>query len=408
MRKSSRFCSVFAAFLTAFHLFGSTALAADEPAVLCRMASFVGLERRTESIHTLLGENTTNPSEIKLFVGKDGGTTYIQSNFLSEDPDNPGTYSEHPTKIRTNEARDLPQALQKIIFWGNAPLGATEFVSKALASTHVYLDRSAIDQNGRISVDLSGAKSIALVTDNQTLTSGRIDTIRLKEPPPALVETIDGCCFKGRPPGRATEIVQKLSERKINNEKTVLLSLVVDSGTESVISKSGILSAASKRASYERTDSWEVKINKSMKATRGTTMVILSHIEGADAAVLDPSGNKLFSIPVKKLRELAQKSDVDLILFGCDTASFINENSDSIGVVGKYNTATAAKRLAVALPNSKNVAQLLKAIASPELTIVAYDELGGNGFAGASGFAKVKNTGFLARVFRVLSIRGKG
>lgn len=226
--ESLRLYSAFLAFLIALLFSNAIALAAGDGAVICREHSFRGLEKWTESIHTLLGENTTNPSEIKLFVGKDGDTTYIQSNFLSEDPDKPGTYSEHPTKIRTNEARDLPRALRNIIFWGNEPSGATEFVSKALASTHVYLDRSAIDQNGRISVELFGAKSLALVTDNQTLTSGRIDTIRLKEPPPALVETIDGCCFKGRPPGRATEIVQKLSERKINNEKIVLLSLVVD------------------------------------------------------------------------------------------------------------------------------------------------------------------------------------
>ena len=106
------------------------------------------------------------------------------------------------------------------------------------------------------------------------------------------------------------------------------------------------------------------------------------------------------------MRDQARRAEVDLILFGCDTAAFIGEASGSIGIAGKYNTATAAARLDKALGTSQNVADLLKGVASPDIVVVAYDEAGGNGYAGASGFARVRNTNFLARVFRLFAIRG--
>lgn len=380
--------------------------AAEGHAVICRSASFAGLSDWTESIHALLGENTTDVTKIKLFIGKDDGVTYIQSNFRSANPEKPGEYSDFATKVRTNDAKDLRRALLNIIYWGEHPPDAGEVIEKALKSAEVYVDRASIDQNGRIAVDVEGAAAIRIVTETQTLAHGEISTLRLKEPPPALVETIDGCCFKGRPPGRATAITAALSERKINPSRVSLLSFVVDSGTDAVIAKSKTLSAARDRTGASRKDAWQDQLSSALRAAKGGTLLLLTHINGKNVEVLDPAHRVLFSAPVAELRDQARRAEVDLILFGCDTAAFIGEASGSIGIAGKYNTATAAARLDKALGTSQNVADLLKGVASPDIVVVAYDEAGGNGYAGASGFARVRNTNFLARVFRLFAIRG--
>ena len=221
--------------------------AAEGHAVICRSASFAGLSDWTESIHALLGKDTTDVAKIKLFIGKDDGVTYIQSNFRSAHPEKPGEYSDFATKVRTNDAKDLRRALLNIIYWGEHPPDADDVIERALKSAEVYVDRASIDQNGRIAVDVEGAAAIRIVTETQTLAHGEISTLRLKDPPPALVETIDGCCFKGRPPGRAAAITAALSERKINPSRVSLLSFVVDSGTDAVIAKSKTLSAARDR-----------------------------------------------------------------------------------------------------------------------------------------------------------------
>ena len=87
--------------------------AAEGHAVICRSASFAGLSDWTESIHALLGENTTDVTKIKLFIGKDDGVTYIQSNFRSANPEKPGEYSDFATKVRTNDAKDDSGACQR-------------------------------------------------------------------------------------------------------------------------------------------------------------------------------------------------------------------------------------------------------------------------------------------------------
>ena len=389
---------------TFFAAIPSWAIATAAPAVICRTGSFLGLIERTKSIHALLGEDTTDITKIKLFIGKDKGVTYIQSNFRSAHPTKLGEYSEFPTKIRTNDADSLKVALENIIYWEKFPENADATIRSAIKSTEVFVDSNIIDQNGRIAVDIEGAGAIRIVTETQTLTHGKISTLRLKVPPPALVETIDGCCFKGRPPGRATAITAALSKRPINPARISLLSFVVDSGTDTVIAKSKTLSAARDRARANRNNSWSDQLSSALRAAKGETLHLLTHINGRNVEVLDPAHVVLFSIPVAELRAQAREAEVDLVLFGCDTAAFIGEASASIGVAGEYNTATAAARLDKSLGTSRNVSDLLRGVASPDIVVVAYDEAGGNGYAGASGFSRVRNTNFLARIFRLFAI----
>lgn len=374
---------------------------------VCRTATFQGLEWRTKKIHDLLGPDTTDISKIKLFIGRDKEVPYIQSNFLSSHPEEPGAFSDFPTKLRSKNVGNIRDALRNIIFWSKMPGNADEIVEQALKTVEVYVDRGEMDNNGRIPIDIDGVKKIQLADgEKKPIETGEISTLRLKEPPPALVETIDGCCLKGRPPGRSQTIFSSLKDRKMSVDKVVVLPFVVDSGTEATVRNSKVLSAAQDRALITENDSWPDKLKKAIAASRGNTLVLLTHISGKNVEVLDPSQNVLFSISVSEIRTMAKEADVNLVLFGCDTATFIADAADSIGLAGKYNTASAAKRLGKALTTSSDVGELLRSVVSPDLVVVVYDERGGNGYAGASAFARVERTNYLARVFRILSMRG--
>lgn len=384
-------------------IFCGQAHAAD----VCRTSSFVGMDRRTEKIHDLLGPNTTDVSKIKLFISRDKDVPYIQSNFLSSHPKNAGAYSDFPTKLRTKSVDNIRDALMNIVFWSKLPGNADEIVEQALKTVEVYVDRGEMDHNGRIPIDIDGVKKIQLADgEKKAIATGEISTLHLKEPPPALIETIDGCCLKGRPPGRAQTIFASLKDRKVSPDTVVVLPFVVDSGTEAVVRRSKVLSAAQERTRITAEDSWPNKLKKAIDASRGSTLVLLTHISGKNVEVLDPSQNVLFSIPVSEVRTMAKEADVNLVLFGCDTATFIADASDSIGLAGKYNTASAATRLGKALGTSNDVSEVLRSVVSPDLVVVVYDERGGNGYAGASAFARVEKTNYLTRVFRILSMRG--
>lgn len=380
---------------------------ADGPAKICRLPSFAGLELRTREIHSLLGQNTRDPSKIKLFITRDGDTNYIQSNFLSADPDSTGIYSDNPTKIRANEASELRNTLLNIVYWGDPPPNAEQEIEKYLATTQVFVDRSMVDQHGRIDFDLDGARQLTLATDKQVLPSGEISLLKLEIPPPVLVETIDGCCLKGRPPGRGAAIMNRLEDKKFTEDDVSLLSMVVDSQTEAVIAGSPLLKKAKARSGVAGSEPWGQQLTSALANARGKTLVVLSHINGKNVEVMDARKNVLFTISVADLREKTQTAGVDLVLFGCDTAAFIDEASGYLGVVGEYNTAEAATRLASALKGSQNLADMMKKVASPNLTLVVYDEKGGNGYTGASGFAKVDGENIVARVFRLLFLQGR-
>lgn len=376
--------------------------------LVCRKPGIEGMRHEwIKSIHGIVGENTKDISKINLFVSRYDGTTYVQSNFLSEDPEQPGVYSPYPTKVLAN-IETLDDALRNVIFWGPPPPNAAEVIEQARKSINITVDRSAIDQNGRIGIDLGDVEKIFLGTDKQTLASGKIETLSLKKPPPALVEAIHGCCLKGRPPGRSMQIAENLKKRNFDASKFSLLSMVIDSTTESIIAESKTLSSAQERAKVRSDKPWADQLSSAFRSAKGGTLVLLTHINKGNVEVLDSAENTLFSVPLTEIKKKAIEEDVNLVLFGCDTASYVNEESIGIGVAGLYNTASAARRLEIAVDSSSNVFELLKAMATPDLVIVAYDEAGGNGFAGGSAFAKIEGTGLMSRVFRLLSIRDGG
>lgn len=373
-------------------------------AEVCRNASFVGLDEKAHSIKALLGHNTTNLDDIKLYIGWEDGKPYIQSNFLSANPDQPGSFSEHPTKILSSNVNDLANALSNVIYWGEPPPDADLAVSRALQGVTVYLDEKMIKPNGELGFDIGVVDRVSIVAGNKIASYGNIKLLRLKNPPPIATEIISGCCLRGRPPGKGPIILGKLQRREFDAKGFRFLPLIGTSGTHTVIEHQlPALHAAAQRTSTPGR-SWEARLEQALEASRGKNLIIMSHMVGNRLAVRSPGGIA-FEIPISTLREKARAAGVDLILLGCDTAEYIKDATEDLGVVGKIDSVAVARRLEKAVADSANLAELTGRLASEDIELVAYDEHGGHGYAGASAFSRIPHTNFFARVFRLLALK---
>lgn len=386
-------------------LLAVTAVAATE---VCRSPYIAGMEHRIDAIHAVVGENVTSKSRIKLYISQQstssGNKLFIQSNFLSANPDMPSGHSESPTKllVEAEKLGSLDATLANVIFWGNLPPDARQQISAAKSTTEIFLDPSILDDAGRPPFDLSGAKEIHLANDRQSLTSGKIETLNLRKPPPALIERISGCCLKGRPAGRGLAIQRALASRRVDKTTAGLLSMVVDSATTETIKGSAILRSAAGRTASRPNDSWEKRVNSALDASKGKTLIVLSHISDGSVVVEDAGGKALFRVRIDDLHRKAEAKGVNLILLGCDTAKDAVENRVPVGVVGKYNTQFAAERIGTALENSKTAEDFLSSIAAEGLQIVAQEGAWSNRGIGAGVFTRPKT--LMDRAHRVLRV----
>lgn len=372
-------------------------------AEVCRARSFEGMRSRVEAVKELVGSDTSSLEGIKLYMGLVDGYPYIQSNFRSEIEGEQGHFHQFPTKLKGAVFTDIRVTLSNVIFDGPPPPDSNQVVDQVLQSVVVYVDSEMVKSNGQPALDLTGARRIHLVSNNKELETGKIETMRLKNPPPALVEKLKGVRYSGRPPGRARQIREQLEGRPFSSSDFSFLPLVADTGTRTVVEEQPVLKAAAIRTVKSNSD-WNDQLSEALERSQGRNLIVLAHIEGKDVAVR-MGGDLVFSISIAELRGKAKAANVDLILLGCDTAGFIDAASEGLGVSGSVNSVEIVRRLEEAVKGSSNVSHIADKLASEDIMMVAYDELGGYGYAGASAFAKVEGTGFFARVFRLLALK---
>jgi hypothetical protein len=401
--ENMRFISSFLVKASLAILIATTTCASDAEPV-CRSKYISGMETRIDRVGHLLGNNTVRVDELKLYVGVDDGVPFIQSNYLSAEPEHAGLFSPYPTKLRSSEITDIKQALKNVIFWSELPDNADVIVADALRKVTIYIDAELIRANGETTFDVSSARNFKIVRQEKVVETGEISLLPLTKPPPALTEIIRGCCLKGRPPGNGKAIITDLQNREFNPGTFGFLPLVSDSGTHTVVNEQPVLRKAVKRT-VNLAGNYESQLTEALQRSRGKTLVVLAHIEKTDVVVQGGNKTSAFSIPIETLRSRSKAADVDLILLGCDTASVINEATGGIGVLGTFDSVKVTRMLERAIPLSRNIADLVERLASKDLTMVAYMEKGGHGSAGATAFAKVRGKPFLVRVFRILALR---
>ncbi|MGU3390758.1 hypothetical protein [Sphingomonas sp. M1A8_2b] len=367
--------------------------------LVCRAVAIAGMGPRIENIHQMLGENVTDVSKIKIYISRDGDRLFAQSNYLSAKSDKPGERWEYPTKILVpvGHMKDLSALLMNIVFDSQPNFKQRAKLNAAMSKVEFYVDPAALDIHGRAPIDLTEAHILRLATDTQTLASRDLKLEILNEPPPALIETLDGCCLKGRPPGERLTILNRLDAYKISKNKTKLLNMVIDSTTRDTIADSEALSAMAVEHKANSAKEWDAALGNALAQAKGQTLIALTHVAQGKVVIEDAKGVAQYSIPLDEFHARARLADVQLILIGCETIKSAKASLIPVAIVGKYNTADAARRLATAMETATTAKSLLSAMAHEKLEIVVQKGNWDKGAIGAGVFKRLPDR--LVRVF---------
>jgi hypothetical protein len=112
------------------------------------------------------------------------------------------------------------------------------------------------------------------------------------------------------------------------------------------------------------------QIESVLRAASGTTVVLVSHVEGTNFVIRDAAQKLVSSMPIDSVRALASKYNVELIDLGCETAQQLTLKNLGIGVTTKFNTVDAVRALDRALAKSANYGDFFQAITSENLRVV--------------------------------------
>ena len=381
-----------------------TLICSSALAVVCREQSVSEeLTPRMLDIKSWLPADTVNHQEIAIFLTKaSDGDLYVQSNFHSENSDTGQTHA-NPTKIKepASAFENLDQLLLNLIFDSHPGSRGDKVVAEAKEALQIYVDPDMLGADGRLPFDLSGVGSIKLARDKEILEGGQIELLNVNKPPPPLLQRIVGCCFSGRPAGRANAIAASLKQTQFKANEAHLMSLVADSATAATIAGSKLLKEAASRAGPPGQKNWSNAITAAMQNASGQSLILLSHVSKGEVVIEDAAGVAQFSIKIDQLHDVAKENNVNLILLGCDTAKEAKEDGIPLGVIGKYNTAFAARQLDKAMQSSSNAYEFLSKLSAEGLHIVAQEGAWSRNAVGASLYTKPSAASRMRRVLRV-------
>lgn len=362
----------------------STGDARDSGTVICRESAIEGSEELKDKAINIIGDDTTtDPSNVKIFVTVKDGEAYVQSNFRSKNPDyDPSStdpskrdhYSLYPTKLFTTKSqrvKDYTQAIRNIVFWGDPQSSYNDpqqVLEAALAHATVYVDQSALDQHGRPPFDLSGASTVMVVDSQSKETLAQAELLPVREPPPSLIERIAGCCFYGRPPGHGRDILARLERQPFQSKNTSFISLFEDSGTAAAIAASPHVKAIELRDRQDLV--WHERLDAALAASKGKSLVIIAHTEHESLVIRDARGVLKFQASVQDIVDRAAAANVQLVLLGCETASFVHEQSSGLGVIGQYRSTDAVSKLEIALSQARSARQFYESLSGENLKLV--------------------------------------
>ena len=343
---------------------------------VCRLPSFEGMERNKErALSVLSGTTIRDIAKAQVYVEYDGDILYYHSNFLSSGVDENGKPFGYPTKIKGSPNKNSAfakarQVFKNIIFTSPPSEADTAILDKALQDSVVFhIDISVFDQNGRPRVDLTGIKNLRVVDGKNGRTITTPESLTTLKPPPSLISKIKGCCLYGRPPHFSQKFSDALSKQEINPNRVKFASLFIDSATEEAVLGSPLVRSSripgDGRKLNSRTD-----FDKLMVAAKGSTLILVGHVEGSDYVVRDSGNRENFRISIADARQVAKVNNVRLVDIGCETVNAIESESMGFGVITKYNSVDAVKSLNRALTDAKTFEDFLVSLSSEGLKVV--------------------------------------
>lgn len=369
---------VFLMFCLAVFLVFSPAIQAKD-GVVCREYGIKGMDASKQRALKFVLAKAIRADQASVYIEKVDDGYYFHSNFHSRDPESPEKYSEYPTKIFVKEDTfkkydaTFAQMYEKIISWSGDPLETVQ-ADQALKNVHVYLDTSMIDDNGIPLISLAevNPKNITFVDGSTGKNySSIMEIITTEIPPPIIAGKINECCFLGVPPHLASGFREKLSEIKFSADNFAFLSFENDSRTLEAIKNSKEIKKAD--LGLRPPPHTIAQLEKAFERAAGKRMILVGHFADGGFLIRDAQGNIQANFNIFKVRELAQKHNVELIDLGCKTINTAKNGKIKdigIGVAVEFGSEKAVRLLEKALDNSSNYAEFFENLTSTGLKVV--------------------------------------
>jgi hypothetical protein len=337
--------------------------AAAKAGVICKLECAIGFEQFCNKAKKYVGRETRNVEQIKIYVDKtDENVFSFASNYLGEGAD-------HPTKvIGFEEAKDIERVFLNLDASIAAKLNAArpQTLNAFYENAEIYLTPKSFNSDGSLPLNLRSAKNVYVI-DPETGEAIRSNRLSTMPPPPVWVSTLAGCCVKGRPPSTARSVGVALGKMRFRSRDTKVLSLIVDTETETLLSK-GVV--AKRLVRTDPTKLTEAEIGRILDQHNGGTLVVLGHVEAGNYVVRDAANQQAFSIPIEKLRTLARDRNVQLIDLGCNTSSSPDAKFAAVSVAEHFRTPEAVARLEKAMSSSESLKDFLQNLSDEQFTVI--------------------------------------
>jgi hypothetical protein len=335
------------------------------PQVLfCRKPGINGKDENASRAHQFLPPKTSDMSKAVIYVENTPDGFYFHSNFVTSGFDN-------PTKALIKTKADFRTIFVNMIFGSEFSGEQKETASLAYKKeARILLDSTMFTDGGYPLIDVGEASKISIV-DGSTgkILVGPVESLNRTSPPPVLMSRVVGCCLFGIPPHLSSRYAKVLAERPLQKSNVRFLSLVRDTGTEIAIEHTANLRAA--RLGDRSTPIMDLaQVEKTFQVASGSTVVLMSHVEGESFVIRDAAHKVVSSMPVEAVRSLASKYNIELIDLGCETAQQLRAAKLGIGVTTKFNTVDAVRALDRALTKSSNYSEFFQALTSENLRVV--------------------------------------
>lgn len=320
--------------------------------VVCRKERIAGFYNEYNIGHAICGETTNSMADAKMYLTVSGDNIYVHSNYKV-----PGY--ENPTKLATSDILNSFEDLAANIFFDTYPSTSSmaEMKSMLKSNIEIILDPLLINDSKYGSLNFSNIKKLKVYCpDNEVR-----DAIKIQQKDGAIeIGVRYNNQFSTRIKAQNLNFIfSELRNQKIDFKKLKIVNLVDNSSTKKILSENFL----NKILSFDFSSTETFK--RTLLKNKGNRTVIIGHIEKGDFVTINSEGKEVFRISLDEIEAFQKENKLELILLGCNSAS---EGAGS-GVIGKFNSVDALKRLKAA-EETNNIEEFLDQLSSNTLHFV--------------------------------------
>ena len=329
-----------------------------------------GMEVPALHAHKVLPPTSPVITRAAIYVEKTNRGMYFHSNFISRAPD--GTFADNPTIILTTDNTDLLEIFENIVYWGKTITPAREKVALTALNENVkiFVDGTVFDEGGFPSINVREIEHVNVVETKNLFTRSFPAELLSRESLPSLIMAkIVGCCLYGIPADHAPSYLKALTSKPFSPEDVRLLLLVRDSATQRLVQQTSTLARAY-IGDVKSPPTDLSQIRSAFASVQGKVVILVSDVDGENFVVRHATGSGTSLIPIKAVRDLAAKYQIELIDVGCETARNRSLKKPAPGVAAAFTAVDAINALATAIPESVDYADFFQGLASRQYKIV--------------------------------------